>query len=98
MGWRLSSLSQTPRSSTRTSGVLTATPRSPSAASRMSLRSITLLLGFRRRFFRRRLGRRLRRGLVLVVLVTRFFFVFLHDARHIHHEVTRRQVHDLDAL
>src|ERR1051325_10967543 len=49
---------------------------------------ITLFLGFG-------LGTRRWR---LVFFLTDLFFVFLHHARDVHHEIARRQVHDLHAL
>src|SRR5438874_13559424 len=47
------------------------------------------------------LGLGLRRGsraLVVVTLLDVVVLVFLHDARHVHHQVARRQVHDLHTL
>src|SRR5437773_3368026 len=80
------------------SRVRRATPRRPSAASWMSWEVTTLLLWLR---FGLGLGLGLglgrRRSLVLV-LVDRLVLIFLHDARHIHDEVARRQIHDLHAL
>src|SRR2546427_260870 len=91
-------------------GVRRATPRRPSAASVMSREVTTLLLGLRGSGLGLAWGLGLgawglglggggTRCLVVVpVLVDRFVFVFLDDARDIHDQVAGGQVHDLHAL
>src|SRR4029077_19952390 len=83
------------------SGVRTATPSSHAASSRTSSALTTLLFLFRRlRLCGSLLGLGGRpRGVVVVrVALTVVRFVFLHDPGHVHHQITRRQVHDLDTL
>src|SRR5437879_11692216 len=86
-------------------GVRTATPASPAAASRTSWALTTLLFLLRRLRLRFRLCRSLLglggrpRGVFVVrVALTVVRHVFLHDPGHVHHQITRRQVHDLHAL
>src|SRR5438876_6786537 len=86
-------------------GVRTATPASPAAASRTSWALTTLLFLLRRLRLRFRLGRRLLglggrpRGIaVFRITLPLVRFVFLHDPRHVHHQIARREVHDLHAL
>src|SRR5256886_4738353 len=103
IGWRLSSLRYALSGSTKRSGVRTATPTSPAAASRTSWAVTTLgflfllllrlrgggLLG---------LGGLARRVLVVPLAVAVFRLVFLHDPGHVHQQIARGQVHDLHAL
>src|SRR5256885_6989172 len=107
IGWRLSSLRYASSGSTKRSGVRTATPASPAAASRTSWALTTLLFLLRR--LRLRLRLRLWRGLLglggsprgaVVVRVTLAVIrlVFLHDPGHVHHQIARGQVHDLHTL
>src|SRR5882762_1823835 len=103
MGWRLSSFRYALSGSTKRSGVRTATPASPAAASRTSWALTTLL------FLLLRLRFRLCRGLlglggcprgisVVRIALTVVRFVFLHNPGHVNHEIARRQVHDFDSL
>src|SRR5882672_5713720 len=99
IGCSFSSLRCTPSSSTHRSCVRRAIPRRPAAASVMSRDVTTLLLGLRGWGLGFRLGLGLRRGSRRVVAVLDvLLLVFLHHARHIHDQVTGRQVHDLHAL
>src|SRR5712692_7328424 len=84
-------------------GVRTATPASPAAASRTSWAVTTLFFLLLRLWLRLcrglfGLGGRPRRSLVLRVVLAALSVVFLHDPGHVHHQITRRQVHDLHAL
>src|SRR5207237_9109539 len=74
------------------SGVRRAIPRRPSAASLMSREVTTLLLGFGLRLG---LGRRRR---LVFILFDGFVFILLHEARHVHDQITRGKIHVLDAL
>src|SRR6266568_5516424 len=78
-------------------GVRTATPASPAAASRTSWALTTLLFLFRRLRLLG-LGGGPRGVFVVHVALTVVRFVFLHDPGHVHHQITRRHVHDLHAL
>src|SRR5439155_347740 len=83
--------------STKRSGVRTATPTSPAAASRTSWAVTTLLFLLLRRSL---LGLGGRAGSVFVVrvAVAVFRLVFLHDPGHVHEQIARGQVHHLHAL
>src|SRR2546421_8674339 len=97
IGWRLSSFRYAFNGSTKRSGVRTATPTSPAAASRTSWAVTTLLFLLLRR---RLLGLDGRAGSAFVVrvAVAVFRLVFLHDPGHVHKQIARGQVHDLHAL
>src|SRR2546430_6075436 len=100
IGWRLSSLRYALSGSTKRSGVRTATPASPAAASRTSWAVTTLGLLFLLRVGRRQLGLG---GLPRSVLVVRLGcavlrLVLLHDSGHVHQQIARGQVHHLHAL
>src|SRR2546421_6638665 len=105
IGWRLSSLRCALSGSTKRSGVRTATPASPAAASRTSWALTTLLFLLRRLRLRFRLCRSLLglggrpRGIAVVrITLPLIRFVFLHDPGHVPHQIARRHVHDLHAL
>src|SRR3989440_4831287 len=97
IGWRLSSFRYAFSGSTKRSGVRTATPASPAAASRTSWAVTTLLFLLLRR---RLLGLGGRTGSVFVVrvAVAVLRLVFLHDPGHVHEQIARGQVHHLHAL
>src|SRR5207247_869455 len=83
----------------------TPTPARPAAASRTSWALTTLLFLLRRLRLRFRLCRSLLgfggrpRGVFVVhVALTVVRHVFLHHPGHVHHQITRRHVHDLHAL
>src|SRR5256885_7393791 len=91
IGWRLSSLRYALSGSTKRSGVRTATPASPAAASRTSWALTTLLFLLRRLRLRFRLCRSLLglggrpRGIaVFPITLPLIPFVFLHDPGHLH--------------
>src|SRR5262245_14586988 len=99
MGCRFSSLSQASSAGTRTSGVRRATPRRLAAASRTASAVTTLALGARlgggllvrlARLVRLLLRRCRRLGVVLVLAAVRPL-VLLHYARHVDHQVARRE-------
>src|SRR2546423_10748187 len=102
IGWRLSSLRCAFKGSTKRSGVRTATPTSPAAASRTSWAVTTLLLFLLRLLGLRRsllgLGGRAGSVFVVRVAVAVFRLVFLHDPGHVHEQIARGQVHHLHAL
>src|SRR5438309_1596211 len=84
------------------SGVRTATPASPAAASRTSWAVTTLLFLLLRLLYLGRsllgLAGRARSVLVLGIALPVVSLVFLHHPGHIHQQIARGEVHHLDAL